>query len=130
MVDPERGWATRRLHVEPLRPAHAAEMFAVLDDPGLHEFTGGAPLPLPDLTRRYAALASRRSPDGGQVWCNWVLRERASGTAVGTVQATLPRSGPDAGEAEVAWVIGRAAQGRGYAREAAASLVERLHAAG
>jgi RimJ/RimL family protein N-acetyltransferase len=39
------------------------------------------------------------------------------------VQATLPAGGPQAGPAEVAWVVIRAAQGRGYAREAARSLL-------
>jgi len=49
---------------------------------------------------------------------------------VGTVQATLPAGGPAAGPAEVAWVVVRAAQGRGYAREAARSLVAVLREAG
>jgi RimJ/RimL family protein N-acetyltransferase len=46
------------------------------------------------------------------------------------VQATLPAGGPTAGPAEVAWVVVRAAQGRGYAKEAAHSLVAVLQAAG
>ena len=45
------------------------------------------------------------------------------------MQATLPAGGPAAGPAEVAWVVVRAAQGRGYAREAARSLVAVLQAA-
>jgi RimJ/RimL family protein N-acetyltransferase len=128
--DPDGEWSTERLRAEPLTRAHAAELFAGLDDPGLHAFTGGSPLPLPALVQRYAALESRRSPDGSQVWCNWVLRDRASGTAVGTVQATLPRAGPDAGPAEVAWVLIRAGQRRGFAREAVRSLIRRLRGAG
>jgi RimJ/RimL family protein N-acetyltransferase len=55
-----------------------------------------------------------------------VLRVRATGAAAGTVQATLPAAVP----AEVAWVVVRAAQGRGYATEAAHSLVAVLQAAG
>src|SRR5215471_5400667 len=51
------------------------------------------------------------------------MRVRASGAAVGVVQATLPAGGPEAGPAEVAWVVARPAQGRGYASEAARSLV-------
>jgi len=57
---------------------------------------------------------------------NWVIRVRATGTAAGTVQAILPAAGP----AEVAWVLARAAQGRGYASEAARSLVTVLCQAG
>jgi RimJ/RimL family protein N-acetyltransferase len=96
----------------------------------LHEFTGGAPLPAAALAVRYARLAARRSPDGDQLWGNWVLRIRATGTAAGIVQATLPAAGPTAGPAEVSWVVVRAAQGRGYAQEAARSLVAVLRQAG
>jgi RimJ/RimL family protein N-acetyltransferase len=130
VVDPERGWSTERLVIEPLTRAHAAELFEVLNDPGLHRFIGGAPLPLPALEERYGWLESRRSPDGTAVWCNWVLRERASGVPLGTLQATLPSGGPAAGPAEIAWVIGRTGQGHGYAREAATSLVGQLRRAG
>ena len=46
------------------------------------------------------------------------------------MQATLPAGGPAAGPAEVAWVVVLAAQGRGYAKEAARSLVAVLQEAG
>ena len=46
------------------------------------------------------------------------------------MQATLPAGGPQAGPAEVAWVVIRAAQGCGYAKEAARSLVAALQRAG
>ena len=110
--------------------AHAAELAPLLDDRSLHEYTGGVPLPAAALAARYARLAARRSPGGDQLWGNWVLRVRATGEAAGTVQATLPAGGPAAGPAEVAWVVVRAAQGHGYAREAARSLVAALQAAG
>ena len=130
MIDLDRGWRTDRLSLEPLTAAHAAELAPLLDDRSLHEFTAGAPLPAAALAARYARLAARRSPGGDQRWGNWVLRVRVSGEAAGTVQATLPAAGPAAGPAEVAWVIVRAAQGRGYAKEAARSLVAVLQAAG
>ena len=130
MVDLGQGWWTERLSLEPLSGAHAAEMGPLLDDASLHEFTGGIPLSTAALALRYAMLASRRSPEGDQLWGNWVLRLRSTGAAVGTVQATLPAAGPAAGPAEIAWVVARRAQGRGYAKEAARSLAERLLAAG
>ena len=110
--------------------AHATELAPLLDDRSLHEFTGGVPLPADALADRYAQLAARRSPGVDQLWGNWVLRVRATGEVAGTVQATLPAGGPVAGPAEVAWVIVKAAQGRGYAKEAARSLVAVLQAAG
>ena len=130
MIDLDEGWRTERLDLEPLTVAHAAELAPLLDDIRLHEFTGGAPASAAALADRYARLAVRRSPGGDQMWGNWVLRLRGTGSAVGTVQATLPAGGPAAGPAEVAWVVAHAAQGHGYAREAARSLVGRLHEAG
>ena len=129
MIEAE-SWQTARLDVRPLEPADADEVFSLLDDSALHEFTGDAPLPRAELVARYERLAQRLSPDGRQVWANWTLRRLPAGPAVGTLQATLPSAGPGAGPAEVAWVVGREFQRQGYASEAAASLVERLLAAG
>jgi len=130
VINFDQGWRTGRLDLEPLTVAHAAELAPLLDDPALHEFTGGAPLDEPALAARYALLAARRSPAGDQMWGNWLIRLRETGGAVGTVQATLPAGGPAAGPAEVAWVVARTAQGCGYATEAARSLVARLLADG
>lgn len=126
MTDLDAGWSTRRLDIEPLIVGHAAELAPLLDDARLHEFTGGEPLGLADLTARFERLAARRSPDGAQLWGNWVLRRRDTGIAAGTLQATLPAAGPSAGPAEIAWVVASAAQGSGYAKEAARSLADRL----
>lgn len=110
--------------------AHATELAPLPDDTSLHEFTGGAPLSAAALADRYRRLAARRSPDGDQLWGNWVIRIRATGTAAGIVQATLPAGGYVAVPAEVAWVVVRAAQGQGYAKEAARSLVAMLQESG
>ena len=127
MTDLNRGWPTERLDLEPLAVTHAGELAPLLDDTSLHEFTDGTPLSEAALATRYARLAARRSPAGDQMWGNWVMRVRATGAAAGMVQATLPAGGPAAGPAEVAWVVVRAAQGRGFAGEAARSLVAVLH---
>jgi RimJ/RimL family protein N-acetyltransferase len=126
MVDLQAGWQTERLDLEPLIAEHAVELAPALDDLSLHRFTGGEPLSASALADRYQRLATRRSPDGEQLWGNWVLRSRETGTALGTVQATLPAAGPSAGPADIAWVVATAAQGRGYAKEAARSLADRL----
>lgn len=124
---------TVRLTLEPVVREHAAQMHRVLADPGLYEFVGGAPPTEPELAERYARLARRRSSDGRELWGNWVLRETASGAAVGYVQATLDADGPSGASrspALVAWVVGTPWQGRGFAQEAAAALVGRLRSAG
>jgi RimJ/RimL family protein N-acetyltransferase len=116
---------TERLSLEPLRVDHAAEMVGVLRGPGLYKFTGGRPPSLEDLRTRYAMQAVGRSPDGRHGWLNWIVRDRATGAAVGTVQATLDRKAENY-DAEVAWIIGVAHQRRGYATEAAGAMVQWL----
>lgn len=112
--------AAGRLDLVPLRPGHAGEMAAVLADPVLYAFTGGAP-PMPDELRdRYERWAAG-SGDPDVSWCNWVIRLREPGCLVGWVQATVA-----ADSAEVAWVVGVRWQGRGIATEAARVLVDWL----
>jgi RimJ/RimL family protein N-acetyltransferase len=64
-----------------------------------------------------------RSRDGAQRWFNWIIRERATGAAVGFVQATVDMA---SGTADVAWVVGSTFQGRRFAREAASAMVSWL----
>jgi RimJ/RimL family protein N-acetyltransferase len=108
---------TTRLDLLPLRVEHAGDMAGVLSDPALHTFIGGAPLSRAQLRTRYERLVAG-SPDPDVSWCNWVLRLRAEGRLVGTVQATVRGE-----SAEIAWVVGTGWQGRGFAREAARGLV-------
>lgn len=107
-----------RLDLLPLRVEHAEEMAAVLADPALHTFIGGAPHSPGELRARYERLVAG-SPDPGVSWCNWVLRLRAEACLVGTVQATVTEDH----SAEIAWVVGTPWQGRGLASEAARGLV-------
>jgi RimJ/RimL family protein N-acetyltransferase len=130
MVDLGEGWRTARLTVEPMTSAHASEMHAVLADPAMYVFMGGAPRLVAELEARYARLAVGHSADGTELWGNWVLRVTTIGAAAGELQATLPATGPSAGPAIVAWVLGTGFQGHGYASEAAISLVDRLRADG
>ncbi|MHC3819516.1 GNAT family N-acetyltransferase [Streptomyces sp. DT9] len=115
-------FSTPRLDALPLRVDHADEMAAVLADPALHTFTGGAPQDAEALRSRYARQTAG-SPDPAERWWNWVLRVRGDDCLAGYVQATVDVTGA---RAEIAWVIGTGCQGRGYAKEAAAGLVAHL----
>jgi RimJ/RimL family protein N-acetyltransferase len=121
--------ATPRLDLEPLRVDHAREMAPVLADPALHAFIGGEPGSASELSARYARQVAGQSPDGGQGWLNWVVRDSATGEPVGTVQATV--SDTDGGRsAELAWVIATTRQGQGLATEAASAARDWLRERG
>jgi RimJ/RimL family protein N-acetyltransferase len=117
-------FSTARLDAVPLEAGHADEMAAVLFDPALHRFTGGSPEDSGALHSRYERQVAG-SPDPAELWWNWVLRVRAEGCLAGYVQATVRGH-----RAEVAWVVGTGWQGRGYAKEAAAGLIEHLLSGG
>lgn len=120
VIEPET-LHTARLTLLPLRVEHAEEMAAVLSDPDLHAFIGGAPANEPALRTRYQRLVAG-SPDPAVSWCNWVLRLRGTGRLTGTVQATITTD-DQGGVAEIAWVVGTPWQRRGLATEAARALV-------
>ncbi|MFI6684159.1 GNAT family N-acetyltransferase [Streptomyces sp. NPDC050485] len=115
---------TERLDLLPLRVADAEEMSAVLSDPALYAFIGGAPETAQALRARYERMTAG-SPDPEVSWLNWVIRLRGEACATGTVQATIGPMGHGP-VAEIAWVVGTPWQGRGIATEAARGLVEWL----
>lgn len=111
--------------MQPLRIEDADDLAALLFDAAIYRFIGGQPDSVESLAGRYRQLAAAVPPDESERWLNWVVRDRASGATVGTVQATLRDSW-----AMVAWIIGVKFQGRGFAREAATALVEWLPSQG
>lgn len=114
---------TARLRLDPLSVDDADEMARVLADPSLYLFTGGEPPDVEALRARYEAQVRGRSPDGTETWRTWIVRLRATGEAIGYVQATIVDVRR---EADLAWVLGPDAQGRGLATEAASAVVARL----
>ncbi len=111
--------STARLDLVPLTADDADDLFPVLDDPALGLFTGETPPADVEAVRtRFALWETRRSPDGTELWLNWVLRRRDDGLAVGFVQATVGD-----GDAAIAWVVGTAYQRQGLATEAGHTLI-------
>jgi RimJ/RimL family protein N-acetyltransferase len=117
---------TEQLRLTPLVEQDADAMVDVLGDERMHTFTGGEPLSLEQLRTRYRHLAAGHSPDGAELWFNWIVRVDG-GQPVGVIQATVAADGS---RADVAWEIGVPWQGRGHASEAAAAVVHWLVAGG
>lgn len=107
-----------RVTLVPVDRSHAPAMFAILADPALYQYTGGAP---PDdakaVERWFSDLETRLSPDGTEQWLTWIVQLHALDMPIGYMQATVASA-----RADLAWLIGVDWQGQGYAREAAALL--------
>ena len=114
---------TERLWLEPLRVAHAAEMFELLSDERIYRFVPhDPPSSLPHVEARFQRLEARTSPIGDEVWLNWIARVKSDGKCVGRVEATLR---PDR-SAYFAYEISPALWGRGYATEACGRVIAAL----
>jgi RimJ/RimL family protein N-acetyltransferase len=111
---------TDRLILTPLQLSDSEEMHLVLDHINLHTFTGGEPLSLDELQKRFAKLESGSGRDT-ETWVNLIVRLKPEKIAIGYVQATIYNE--DLPCADIAWVIGISWQGKGYATEAATALV-------
>jgi ribosomal-protein-alanine N-acetyltransferase len=110
--------------LEPQRAAHAREMFRVLSDPAIYEFENAAPESEEWLTRRFASLESRRSPNGEEKWLNWVVR-LPSGELAGYVQATIGQDGV----AHIAYVLASRFWRQGIGSAAVRAMLEELNTA-
>ena len=114
---------TARLVLEPLAVSHAEALHPLLCDERLYTYIPQEPPTSVDaLAVRYRRLATRRSPDGQEIWLNWVARLRTGSRYVGMFEATVM---PDR-VALFAYMIFLPEQGQGYAREGGARVLEYL----
>jgi ribosomal-protein-alanine N-acetyltransferase len=111
---------TPRLLLEPVAARHADEMFAQLSDARLYAHVPqDPPVSLAAVRDRYARLSTRRSPDGGELWLNWVTRDRVDGACRGTLQATVRRDA----SAYIAYEVLPLFWRQGLGREACARMI-------
>jgi len=110
----------RRVALAPLRGRHAGELVGLLDDEFVRDALGVGDVE--GLRRRFAAWESRRSPDGGEAWLNWVVRGRDDGRALGWVQATVRGT-----TASVAYALLAEERGQGAASDAVRAMTAWLY---
>jgi ribosomal-protein-alanine N-acetyltransferase len=117
----DRPLLTTRLVLEPLTRAHAPRVFPSLSDPALYTLIPeDPPATLAALEARYEKLAGRRSPDGKDLWLNWVACHGAE--PVGLVEATLYEDR----HAYLAYFVFRRFWRTGFAREACTRVISAL----
>lgn len=110
------------LVLEPLLAGHAEALFEVLRDPELYRYLDHPPPPSVEHLRAvYAGVEKRLSPDGSQVWLNWVVR-RPGQSPLGCVQATVMPNRT----AWVGYVFSMQHGGRGHATQAVRAMLEHL----
>jgi len=108
-----------RVTLEPLMAKHAATLFPLLDEDAIWRYANRRPATLKELTERYRALETRRSPDGNLLWLNWAVF--AGGTeAVGFVQATVSLTSQTA---EIGYAIGLGFWRTGLGTESVGTLL-------
>jgi RimJ/RimL family protein N-acetyltransferase len=108
-----------RVTLEPLTAKHAAMLFPLLNDDAIWRYANRRPATLKELTDRYRALETRRSPDGTFLWLNWAVF--APGTeVVGFVQATVSIHSQTA---EIGYAIGRGRWKTGLGSESVGALL-------
>jgi [ribosomal protein S5]-alanine N-acetyltransferase len=120
-LDTPRGVEAEGLRLEPQVAAHAAEMFAVLSDPAIYEYENEPPATAEGLRQRFAALESHRSPNGCELWLNWVVRAEGEGL-IGYVQATVAQDR----RSTIAYEFGSRWWGRGFGRRAVDAMLGEL----
>jgi SAM-dependent methyltransferase len=81
---------TKRFTLSPLSAAHAEQMFEGLSDERAYRFIPDMPpASAGALAERYTRLEGQMSPDGQEVWLNWVIGSTRDATLYGYVQFTI-----------------------------------------
>jgi RimJ/RimL family protein N-acetyltransferase len=126
LIKPESLLRSKRLLLEPQVEAHAALLHESLCEDSLYTFVPQNPPRSAEafaaLVARFRKLSTRLSPDGKEAWLNWVLKDRASGNYVGTVEATVHQNLT----ANIAYQTFTGHLRQGYAKEACGKVIEHL----
>jgi RimJ/RimL family protein N-acetyltransferase len=123
-IETTESFMLESLTYEPLHPRHASELYGEwLDDRQYQYIPERPPRSLDSLEREYTEFNGGAPEGSGEVWLNWAIRERASNTCVGTLQATRFADG-------LVWVgfkVIPSAWRRGIATEALSWLTRELN---
>lgn len=112
---------TQRLLLEPLTRAHAAKLFAPMQDEKIyHWISETPPLSVESLQRRWAAAEARLSPSRDKAWLNWAVRRASDGEYVGKLDAEVEARNV---ATNVGYLFFPAFWSQGYATEAVRALI-------
>jgi RimJ/RimL family protein N-acetyltransferase len=114
--------ATERLLIRPYTRDDAADAFEIYGDPEVTRYLGGGGVEESVETQRASLerVNARYAADGHR-YGFWAVEEKVTGRVVGSV---ILKPLPGWPEIEVGWHFARHAWGKGYATEAARSVLE------
>jgi len=115
---------TESLILEPTVEKHASLLFPLLQDESLYRYIPHDPPSLESLQKRYKAWSARKSPDGQEIWLNWMARHGATGDYIGHFQSGFDEKNGFT----VAYTLGKPYQKQGYATEGLRGVINFLHA--
>ncbi|HMI83264.1 MAG TPA: GNAT family N-acetyltransferase [Polyangiaceae bacterium] len=114
---------TERMHIEALRPEHAAALFGELSDERIYQhILERPPASVDALEARYTRLAAG-SPRSSERWLNWVVFSKASALPLGLLQATVF---PEEHRSYIAYILFPSYWKHGFASEGVAWLLQHL----
>jgi RimJ/RimL family protein N-acetyltransferase len=114
---------TEKLLIEPLLSTHTDEMFVILQDKEIYKYIPtNPPKDVSELETRYKKLETRSSPDGSELWLNWVLRQKIDTSLIGRFEATIYKNHT----ALIAYELASKYWGKGFAFEASKKIIEIL----
>lgn len=104
---------TARLILDPIDETHAPELCDLFSDLELHHFVPFEPLTLEKQKERCARWAMRKSPDGKELWLNWLGRDKNSKIPLAHFQAGVKEDST----ASIGYLVTRNFQNKGLATE-------------
>ena len=112
---------TENLRLESLRADHATVMWDVTQNPALYTYIPrDPPMSFEALTKRYTAIEKGVSPDGTEIWLNWVIfLKNPDKTCIGKLESTITA----AKTAYIAYEVASDFQGKGYATESCLAML-------
>lgn len=114
---------TSRLKISTLSADHANDTFDGLQSPEIYQYIPDTPPPDHQSLRKHYAKMETGSSIKGEKWLNWVIFEKSSEEAIGTLQSTIVME-EDA--AYIAYVLFPPYWGKGYGFESVAWLMRYL----
>jgi [ribosomal protein S5]-alanine N-acetyltransferase len=119
---------SERLRLEVLREEHATLLYAPFQDRRIYTFIPqDPPESLDQLQQRYRRLAMGSSPDGQEIWLNWVVFNRRAEDPIGIVELTAYTASR---AADFAYLFVPQFWRRGFAREACTKVLDEVRARG